>query len=356
MANLLFEGFELFTSLNVAARATSSAGSWQAQTSVTRVSGGQCMNVSGTSGTYGRTLSATSTGHVFAGVAYIPVGGWKTSANCNVILYDGATAQIGWRANSDGSISVYRGGTNASILIGTTATGILTLGSTSPDFKMIELDVVLATGATGSVNLYVADVLVLTVNSVQTTNSGAAQVTKMELFGQLQSSGTINEDYDDMYFNDDSGSAPENARFGEAFCVEKQVPNAAGNYSEWTKGGSIGANNFNQVDDYGTASDTDYVTSATLNQRDTYGCADLLTASGTVVGFEHNMVARKDDVATRQVTPMYRTASADFLGTAVSMTGSYVTLLERKMTNPNTGVHWSIAEINALEHGVKLTT
>lgn len=359
MSNLLFDGFELFTV------AGSTYPRWPVylggtainpanNTSVTRTAGCQSMVLGNATSNGGRALNATPS-HIFMGVAFIPAGSnVRGTAECNLSLYDGATAQIGWRNNGDGSISVYRGSTSAATLIGTTATGLVPfiLGTpTSADFKMIELEVVFATGATGSVKLRIGNVEVLNISSVQTANSGTAQCTHVV----LRSSGTssLSEYYDDFYINDDSGSAPHNTYYGEAFAVEKQVPNAVGNYTEWSR--NTGSNNYQAVDDYFN-SDTDYVNSNTLNQRDSYNSADLVTASGTIVGVEHNMVIRKDDIAPRAVTPLYRTGGSDYLGTEVSATGTYTLSLQRQILNPNTSAAWTVSEINALEHGIKLTT
>src|ERR1051326_4179785 len=153
MANILFDGFELGGgSVDLVQRRWSPSGVLGYSSGNGRLSGHASASVGNTGASTTRLLGATP-GHVFFGVAFQTTVA-RSTANCNWVLYDGATAQIGWRSNSDGSISVYRGASNAATLIGTTAAGLYWIGAfNAVDFKMIELEVVFATGATGSVKL-----------------------------------------------------------------------------------------------------------------------------------------------------------------------------------------------------------
>ena len=351
MANLIFDGFEnLITSYlqykmaqNVRLVVSSSARP-----------GGSTQALAGGNNGYGPVSLpiGSNVAHVFYGVGFRYPGSTVPSTQCQAILYDSATAQVGWKLNSNGSISVYRGATSGSTLIGTTTTGLITLNSVSTaDYKMVELEVVFATGATGTVKLRVNDTEVLNVSSVQTSNTANAYCTHYAISGSNAGSEGVN--YDDLYVNDDTGSAPHNTYYGEAFVVERVLPNADGNSSQWTR--STGTNNYAMVDDTGN-DDTDYVSSSTTNQIDTYGCSNLTNASGTVIGIEHNMIIRKDDVANRVVAPVIRTGGTDYPQTNRTATGTYTLWYERINTNPNTSLPFSISDINGIEIGVKLTT
>src|SRR5512144_2398705 len=98
MANLLFDGFELYSG---------NRGSTGVGVGVARP-GGSGQGLASGSGqvTWDRNLFSTSNSHIFAGSGLLCGGAaYRTQAACNMTLYDGATAQIGWRVNSDGSVS-----------------------------------------------------------------------------------------------------------------------------------------------------------------------------------------------------------------------------------------------------------
>jgi hypothetical protein len=218
---------------------------------------------------------------------------------------------------------------------------------------MIELEVVFGTGTSGSFKLRVADVELLNVTGVNTAPSGTAQATRFTIRTCAQ--GSMTERLDDLYVNDDSGSAPENTYFGEAFVVESITPGGNGASSQWMGSDGDQVNNFQLVDDTGN-DDTDYVKSGTLNNIDTYAMGDLTNTSGTVIGISHYFVAKKDDVATRKIASTIRTNSTNYVGSDKTMTGTYVTYVERRTLNPDTGLRFTIAEVNALEVGHKVTT
>jgi hypothetical protein len=304
-----------------------------------------------------RTIPGGNYAHLFCGI------GWMyrsttlaaTPANLDFTLFDGTTAQIGWVISNLGEVIVYRGGTTGGTELGRTATGVIVAAGTSgtgADYKMIEMEVVFATGATGSVVIKVADTTVLTVSSVQTAASANAYANRVRLI--MRSDNALTR-MDDFYINDNTGSAPENTFFGEAFVVEALVPNADGNSSQWLGSDGNSTNNYLLVDDTGN-DDTDYVASGTLNDIDTYNLPSLTNATGTVIGVNLIHVARKDDVATRTIAGVLRTASTNYVGSNKTMSGTYTLYEERTLINANTSLRFTISDVNGLEIGQKLTT
>lgn len=364
MANLLFLGFE-----KLSGTYWSNSGIWDisqtglsvALTTTAPRNGGslQCLtSFSGAEENGFKSLGGTYS-HLFGGVAYMVRSASlsATPTNCTFTFYDGATAQIGWKVRSDGSISVHAGSSTAATNLGQTSTGVITAAGTSgtgADYKMIELEVVFGTGTSGSFKLRVADVELLNVTGVNTAPSGSAQATRFAI--RLCASGSMTERLDDLYINDNSGSAPENTFFGEAFVVEGVQPNGNGNSSQWVGSDGNSTDNYLLVDDTGN-DDTDYVKSGTLNDLDTYAMENLSNATGTVIGASHYFIARKDDVATRTLASAIRTNSIDYVSaTNKTMTGTYATFVDNRLVNPDTTLRFTISEINALEVGQKVTT
>lgn len=354
--NLVFDGFEHLTAAYLNTKYPLGSGAFGSISSSPVRPGGSTQAIT-TPGAGSNTLIralGVNVGHAFAGTGYLCTGQPGTGGLCNFILYDGATAQVGWKHNSDGSVSVYRGAATSDTLIGTTATGLVPIAtSAAADFKMIELEVVFATGATGSVVLRIADAVVLTVPTIQTSNTANAYCNRYGFHGAGGSSQ--NWRYDDLYINDDSGSAPHNTFYGEAFVVEKVIPNGNGDSSQFLGSDGNSTDNYLLVDDSGN-NDTDYVASGTVGHEDTYACSDLTNATGTIIGVEQNIIARKDDVATREIAGVLRPASTSYPQTTRTMSGSYVLFFERVDVNPETALAWSIADINSNKIGERVIT
>ena len=59
---------------------------------------------------------------------------------------------------------------------------------------------------------------------------------------------------------------------------------------------------------------TDYVSSATVGQRDTYGMQDLTAATGTIYGVQLNLAALKSDAGARSIKPLVLSGASEALG------------------------------------------
>lgn len=360
MANLVFMGFEVlvnayFNHVNVWDIAQFTA-FVAPSTSVPRNGGSGYALVNSASETSATKSLGGNYAHLFAGVGwmYRAASLPATPTNLDFVFFDGATAQVGWVVSSLGEIIVYRGATTAATELGRTATGVIVAGGaagTGADYKMIEVEVVFHASA-GTVTVKVADTTVLTLTGQNTAPSGTAQANRFRLLMR----GNLAARLDDLYINDDSGSAPENTFFGESFVVESIIPNGNGNSSQWVGSDGNSTDNYLLVDDTGN-NDTDYVKSGTLNDLDTYAMSNLSNATGTIIGANHYFVARKDDVATRTIASAIRTNSTNYVSANnKTMVGTYAAFVENRLLNPDTSLRFTVSEINALEVGQKVTT
>lgn len=297
--------------------------------------------------------------HLFAGRAELfrMAALLATPTTVDFALLDGATCQVGWYITSLGEVVVVRGNTTiaSATELGRTATGVIAAagtGGTGSDYKMVEMGVVFATGATGSVEIKVGGVSVLTLSGVQTSATANAYANRL-FYASRNSSSWFS---DDWYVNDDSGTAPENTFFGEAFVVESIIPTGNGNSSQFVGSDGNSTDNYLLVDDSGN-DDTDYVKSGTLNDLDTYAMGNLSNATGTVVRASHYFIARKDDVASRTLASALRTNSTNYISaTNKTMAGTYGLFIDERTVNPDTTLRFTISEINAIEYGTKVTT
>jgi hypothetical protein len=362
MANIIFMGFEKLTAalLNDAGiwDITAPTSGWGVNSAKAR-SGGSGQALTGGSAVTGVKSLGSNYSHLFFGVAHAIFSAAlpSTPTVLDWALMDGATCQVGYVITNLGEIVIYS--SNVTIAsateLGRTATGVIVAagtGGTSADYKMVEMEIVFH-GSAGTVTVKVADITVLTLTGLNTAPSGVAQANRLHM--RSRSSASVWQ-VDDLYINDDTGSAPDNTFYGEAFVVEGLSPAGNGNSSQWVGSDGNSTDNFQLVDDTGNA-DTDYVASGTLNDVDTYAMGNLTNTTGTIIGTNHLMVARKDDVATRTIASTLRTNSTDYpSGTNKTMTGTYSVYTDRRTINPDTSLRFTITEINGIEAGQKVTT
>jgi hypothetical protein len=193
--------------------------------------------------------------------------------------------------------------------------------------------------AAGAVLIKVNDQTVLNLTGVDTQNGGTGAVNQVKLYGIA--SGTT---YISDYWIDDADLLGD--------CrIECIMPGGAGDTTAWTP--SAGANR-ECVDEIGPDGDTSYVSSATVDQIDTYEFGNLVPASGLVKGVMASVWARKDDAGVRQMAIVARPGSTDRIGDTITLADTYTYYRQLWDLNPDTSGEWSIAEVNASEFGIKM--
>jgi len=274
------------------------------------------------------TLDAQATWIV--GFAYRPV----VSGDYDVVgFYDAGTVQLTLYYNTDRTLSVKRGST----VLGTSVVA-LTLNA----YQYVEFKATIH-NSTGAYEVRLNSVNILSGSGADTQNTGNATANQL-----MANSPFNNYTFDDMYLCDGTGSS--NNDFLGDVKVTTLYPSGAGNSTQWTP--SAGSN-YQCVDESQANGDTDYVSSATATQRDTYAYGDL-TGSPTVHAVCLAMHARKDDAGARQIKPVVRHSSTDYDGTAISLATSYANHRQYYDVNPGTSVAWTASDVNGAEFGVKL--
>lgn len=192
---------------------------------------------------------------------------------------------------------------------------------------------------------------VLNLTGIDTRNSANATANTVRLGSTAATTGFSN-DYDDVYIFDATGSA--NNDFAGDCRVEQVLPSGAGATTAWTP--SAGAN-YAAVDEVPPNGDTDYVSSATAGQTDTYAFGDLSVASsGTVKAVQATVQARKDDAGSRSLALVTRPGSTDRVGATQAVADTYVACPQLWDTNPDTAAAWTVAEVNSSQFGFRLVS
>lgn len=292
-------------------------------------------------------VSATK-GLALTGLTGVFGGAFKFTSALSAFdfLYFGylSAGNLFFRREIDGAISVYRDDA-APALLGSSAAGLINLG----EYYYIEAKALIDPAA-GSVVVRINGVVVLTIAGVDTTGNLTAGTGFSYI--QLKAAASSGFYVDDVYMLDASG-AVNNDFLGDTR-IEYLHPDGAGATQGWDLIG--GATHWQATyDSAGVDDDATYIHTSGVGTVDTETLSNTGLPSGAIYGLQANLYARKTDSGFRQVAPVLRHAGVDYTGTSQEPSTTYRYLQQLYETNPGTGAAWTIADVNALEAGAKLT-
>ncbi len=254
--------------------------------------------------------------------------------------------ELRFEASGAGEIVVKRA--NATVEIGRSGVGVLQ--SSIENYLEIR---VLASTTVGEVEVRINGdpTPVLNLSGV---NTGAASFQLMELYGSP--SGT--RDFSAWTFIEVDATPPNDFLGHIRFGVSD--PNGNGNSSQMVGSDGNSTDNYLLVDD-GTGgsitndSDTTYVQSSTVGNKDTYAHEDLPTTALSIIAVCPRFTARKTDAGTRSMKIVTRRGGTDYDGATEQFLGtSYGHFKEALLVDPNTSAAWTEANYNAAEFGQKV--
>lgn len=256
-------------------------------------------------------------------------------------VYDGATLQADLRLNPDGTVSVTRNGT----VLGAPSVATIPLST----YVYLEWRVTIhnSTGST-EVRLNGTSILALTAQDTQNTANATANMLRLGSIGTADHIGTQN--LDDVYICDGTGAAPHNTFLGDCR-VDTLLPTADGTAQQWTP--STPGTHYTLVDE-AAPNTTDYVSSSTVGQRDTYGMQDLTAATGTIYGVQLSLAALKSDAGARSIKPLVLSGASEALATATALSTSQTYTRHVQVTDPATAAAWTEAGVNAAQAGAEV--
>lgn len=261
---------------------------------------------------------------------------------------DSGVAQISFQTTGTNQLAVYRG--DIGTLLGTTTTVIPLNTWVYLEFR------VLIDPSVGTVDIRQDGVSILSLTGLNTRSTANSFVNGFRIGYNHNGSAGQNQDWDDLYCLDTTGSVNNNF-LGEVRIATIYPTGSSADglpHTQWTPNTG---NNFAAVNQTTPDGDTTYVSDATVGHIDTYAFGDLPVAASTIFGIQYNVVARKDDVGIRQIAPVYRRPSAggaDFVGaTGVNLTSVYTDQTSIVELNPDTASAWTPAAVNAAEFGIE---
>jgi hypothetical protein len=155
---------------------------------------------------------------------------------------------------------------------------------------------------------------------------------------------------------DSAGTTTQLSPIVESNIVNETLrPNATGTYSEHSLGApNTGESNYQDVDEEVADEDTTYIKNVSGDtKRDLYNIPSSAYATGNIISVTVYVRARKVEGVGSPTVGGYIKTGGNAYGTAShSITGGYETISDAWTTNPQTGVAWTVSDINALEVGV----
>lgn len=307
--------------------------------------GGRCLTTNQV-GTTSKNYGAND-GTIFVTVAHLYNGSLPgtTLMDGYIQLRDGlSTPQVTIGFHRDGSISVRTGGTGGAAVAtfpGAFA-GTVWNGWT---FKVLIHD------TTGEVHIRkdgaASDTFSAT--GINTRGGSSNNYANTITLGGL-SAGSASR-FDDLAVYSADGAAP-NDWLGDRR-VETLVPNADTAQKDFSR--STGTNNFALVDELPQNGDTDYVFSSTVGAKDLYSFGSMSSTPQSIDAVQAVMLARKTDAGTRNAQLRVKSGGTEVGGVDTPLASTYQYQTRLDLTDPNTGVAWTQAAVNAIQAGPLVT-
>lgn len=239
----------------------------------------------------------------------------------------------------DGSISVRVEG-NAGAILGTTAPGTVALGA----WSFLEVQAKCHVSA-GTCIIRVNNQQRLSLSGIRTNRDTYTAPAYTDLF--LGDIGDCNEMFiDDLYV-----MAGDGELFLGDLVVETLYPNGNGAVNEWRGSDGNSTDNYLLVDE--PSIDSANVRISIHNQRDLYQLSNLATLAGGVLGVDHHAHSSRDS-ETPAMLGLISRGSSDTISAPIGVSTSTndVVVHYALAKNPETGLNWTVSEVNALQSGV----
>lgn len=352
MSILFFDGFDFYNSLGPAGRKwdQGSSGSFTSG----RFGGQALVPYGGLTGGYQPTVKTLGRNveTIIVGMA-LNFSGLSGATKPFLAFYDGTTPQCSlWIDPTSTTITVRQElGQNL---------GDSTLGDSGyvpPIGLWFYMEVQMTIGNPGGFQINVSGTPQCTVTGVQTQWDSNAYCNKIALSSCIPFSSNVI--VDDIYVLDTTDATYDVTFLGEVR-VQTEYPDADGYEDDFFP--SVGMVNADDANPAVTSYSEIYnMGTPVYNYSGTVGAVDLysvsnFTVSGTIFAVQENLSFRKDDVGNRNIAPLLRTASTNYLGTPTACYSTYTWTGTIWEVNPSTDVAWDLTDLNIAQFGIKITS
>jgi len=245
-------------------------------------------------------------------------------------------------------IQFYR---NVTLLPGVSASNVLRPNR----WSYVEVRVVFS-NTVGVIECRINGVEVINVTGLDTLEGTSTDIDTVRMYGG-ESTSASNPDnmwlFDDVYIVETNGS--DAVSYLGPVKVEAIYPTAEGSIINFTP--STGSDNSALVDEDPRNDDTDYNSSAdTPSNKDLLGAGNLSVITGGIIGVSVSNDCKLDAAGSIGIQSIVFENAVQGTGDIeeVSSTSDYITVTHIFENNPDTGVAWSVAQVNAVEIGYEI--
>lgn len=199
---------------------------------------------------------------------------------------------------------------------------------------------------TGTIDVWLNGVNVLSASGLNTTSYGESDVGSIKTYS-ANSSNVAGGYFSNIAIGTAAGDISGVQRLRALF------PTGAGAHSDWTP---LSGSNYANVDETTPNDDTDYNSSATLGNIDTYAIDDMPSDTIGISAIAVTVRLKKTDANSLLLAAVLRIGGVDYVHADHKGLpgGAYVYLQWIWAVSPATGVAFTLAEVNAMEAGIKI--
>lgn len=266
-------------------------------------------------------------------------GSGSTSEIDIIYIYTDSGAYCSLTLQSDWGLKFERNGTQVG---SSSAANAITQGI----YNHIEFKVVLATDATGSFEVKVNGVTVLSETNVQTALSGTVwNSVSWVTMNPSVDDGAI----DDIFVWDGSGTV-NNDFLGQKHVITL-IPDADTATADWT-------GSYTDIDEIPPDDDTTYITApdTSLPRTSDFGFSDVPSDFTNVSGIMTQARIRKDSVGSAEARVSVVSSGSEGAGALNALGDDYVYFTDMHEVDPNTSLAWTVSGVNAAQLRIKRET
>lgn len=306
---------------------------------------------------YGRSANTGTWEKAFANVEGTPGANWSTLYMCfhfqcpttpNLTknywgIFDGASHQLVFRVNALNKLELYRG--NGTTLLATAASSMV-----ASTWYWIAIKAIINNNA--GIGICVVNMSGSGVGGNQINYAGDTAATANDYATKIVMStdagvAAQNGQLDNFHLYDGSDGAPWNAISSERR-IYYNLPTGDGAATQWA---ASAGNRWACVDENPPNGDTDYISTATVTDRNSVTMVALSNISADAVKLSCQV--RRDDAGASDIKLYTRIGGTNYDGTAFATGVAYVFSPRTMILDPSAGPGaWTLVNVNAAEWGV----
>jgi hypothetical protein len=257
--------------------------------------------------------------------------------------------QCGLSILNDGKLRAVRGSANGAGFSSAVELGVGTTVLSAATWYYIEFRCFIDDSA-GQFEVRVNGTTEINLTGVDTKNQSFDYSSVVSLMGG-NGANSIYKVYDDLYVRTSSSTSAESGGFLGDIKVKPYYPNGDGTYTALTC--STGSTHYTLVDET-APNTTDYVSSSTALQKDSYNFQDA-SETGSIKAVQLSAYCYKMDAGFRGIDVFCKSGATESFATSLPLSTTAKYALKVFEQDPNTSADWSQANLNAAEFGVRIS-